>query len=196
MQLPVLRRRLRAARRALTRAQQADHSQAFIRIFRHSGWLLRARRVAAYLPVDGELDLRPLWPLLQGRRRELFLPVLRAHPEPRLWFVAHPAAGPLLANRFGIPEPPWCQRRICPPWALDLILVPLVGFDAEGRRLGMGGGYYDRTLAYLGGRRHWRKPHLVGVAHECQRVARLPARSWDVPLDMVITERRCYVRSV
>ena len=70
----------------------------------------------------------------------------------------------------------------------------LVGFDARCNRLGMGGGYYDRTLAYLRHRVHWRRPLLVGVAHECQRVERLEANPWDVPLDLVVTERRIYAR--
>jgi 5-formyltetrahydrofolate cyclo-ligase len=80
------------------------------------------------------------------------------------------------------------------PIRLDLLLVPLVGFDADCNRLGMGGGFYDRTLAYLTRRTHWRRPRLVGIAHECQRVERLETGPWDVPLDAVATERRLYWR--
>ena len=78
------------------------------------------------------------------------------------------------------------------PWGLDLILLPLVGFDLKGNRLGMGGGYYDRTLSYLRHRRFWIKPRLVGVAHECQKVDSLIARPWDIPLDAVVTETAFY----
>ena len=74
---------------------------------------------------------------------------------------------------------------------LDLVLVPLVGFDGAGNRLGMGGGFYDRSFAFLGQRR-WRRPRLVGVAFDLQRVDRLPRRAWDVPLDAVASERGCY----
>ena len=100
----------------------------------------------------------------------------------------------LVRNRFGIPEPSLRQHRIALPWALDVILVPLVGFDSACRRLGMGGGFYDRTLGFLRHRTHWRRPTLIGLAHECQRVAELEAQPWDVPLDMVVTEKRVYVR--
>jgi 5-formyltetrahydrofolate cyclo-ligase len=76
-----------------------------------------------------------------------------------------------------------------PVWTLDLILTPLVAFDDQGNRLGMGGGFYDRTLAYLGRRKHWKKPRLIGTAHAFQQVARLPHESWDVPLHGVVTEK-------
>ena len=66
--------------------------------------------------------------------------------------------------------------------------MPLVGFDHQGYRLGMGGGYYDATLAYMRHRRSWRKPRLVGIAYECQRVEKLPHDPWDMPLDAVVTE--------
>ena len=97
-------------------------------------------------------------------------------------------------NRFGIPEPSRRNRRLRLAWTLDLLLVPLVGFDTECHRLGMGGGYYDRTLSYLSHRDHWRRPRLIGLAHECQRVAALPVRPWDIPLDFVVTERQVYRR--
>jgi 5-formyltetrahydrofolate cyclo-ligase len=73
------------------------------------------------------------------------------------------------------------------------LLLPLVGFDETGNRLGMGGGYYDRTLSYLRQRKHWRRPRLVGIAHECQKVDALAPSPWDVPLDMIVTEERVYV---
>jgi 5-formyltetrahydrofolate cyclo-ligase len=73
--------------------------------------------------------------------------------------------------------------------------MPLVGFDANCNRLGMGGGFYDRTLAYLRLRRCWRRPLLIGIAHECQRVERLETNTWDVPLDLVVTEERIYRRA-
>jgi 5-formyltetrahydrofolate cyclo-ligase len=99
------------------------------------------------------------------------------------------------ANRFGIPEPTSKGRHIRPARHLDVLLVPLVGFDSTGNRIGMGGGYYDRTLAFLNRRRQWRRPRLIGIAHECQRVAAIEPRAWDVPLQAVATERRLYARS-
>lgn len=154
----------------------------------------RSRRIATYWASDGELDPAPLVALAQSFRKRWFFPVLRPHPQRKLWFVCRAEGEPLFRNRFGIPEPSLRQHRIVLPWALDLILVPLVGFDGACRRLGMGGGYYDRTLGYLRHRTVWRRPTLIGLAHECQRVVELPVRPWDVPLDMVVTEKQIYVR--
>ncbi|GLK87605.1 hypothetical protein GCM10017655_06670 [Pseudomonas turukhanskensis] len=98
----------------------------------------------------------------------------------------------LRPNRFRIAEPtakPQRQRKV---WALDLIMLPLVGFDPEGGRLGMGGGFYDRSLAYLQRRHNWHKPTLLGLAHECQKVDRLALASWDVVLHATVTDQAWY----
>jgi len=189
-----IRRTCRRARRALSPREQQHHSLGFLRQIRRIGGLWRARRIAAYLAADGELDPSPLFPLLYRTGKRLYLPVLRPRPQQKLWFARHPPGGPLRPNRFAIPEPPLGRQDWCPPWGLDALLLPLVAFDAGCNRLGMGGGFYDRTLAYLRWGRTWRRPHLIGVAHECQRVEALPVRPWDVPLDLVVTERRVYRR--
>jgi len=95
----------------------------------------------------------------------------------------------LTRNRFRIAEPIPCAARQRAPWTLDLILLPLVGFDLHGGRLGMGGGFYDRCLAYRQRHKQWQKPVLLGVAHACQQVDRLTLASWDVRLDAVVTDR-------
>lgn len=189
-----LRRQLRAKRRALSRAEQRDHAQSLARLLGRHRAFLRACRVGAYWAGDGEMDPRPLLRLARSRQKRCFLPVLRPHPRRKLWFLVYGPGDALTKNRFGIPEPGLRNRRIRLPWALDLLLIPLVGFDADCNRLGMGGGYYDRTLAYLRYRRHWRRPLLVGIAHECQRVESLQANPWDVPVDMVSTDKRIYTR--
>jgi 5-formyltetrahydrofolate cyclo-ligase len=183
-----LRRRLRAARRAIPPARQRLHARRLARVLGRHPRFLRARRIGAYCSADGELDPSPLL-ALDGHKR-CYLPVLRPHPKRKLWFVRHRPGDRLRRNAYGIPEPQLRNRHIRLPWGLDLLLMPLVGFDAQGHRLGMGGGYYDRTLAYLAQRRRWRRPVLVGIAHECQRVERLEPNPWDVPLDMVATEER------
>jgi 5-formyltetrahydrofolate cyclo-ligase len=190
----VLRRRLRALRQALSSAEQRNHSLALARLLGRQAFFLRADRVGAYWDRNGEINPRPLLRLAHARRKRCFLPVLRPHPHRKLWFLEHRPGDPLTKNHFGIPEPRLRNRRIRLPWALDLLLIPLVGFDADCNRLGMGGGYYDYTLAFLRQRRCWRRPLLVGVAHECQRVDALPTNPWDVRLDMVATEEQLYVK--
>lgn len=192
---PPLRRRLRLDRNALHPAQQQRHALALARRLGRRGVFLRARRVGAYWSADGEIDPFPLLRIAHTRKKRCFLPVLRRHPHRKLWFLQYRPGDELTKNCYGIPEPRLRNRRVRLPWALDLLLVPLVGFDANCNRLGMGGGYYDRTLAYLRQRQHWRRPLLVGIAHECQRVDALKTNPWDVPLDLVATEERLYVRN-
>jgi 5-formyltetrahydrofolate cyclo-ligase len=191
--LKSLRRHLRTLRRALSAAEQRAHGKGLARLLGRSRLFRNARSLALYLPADGEIDTAPLLTLARRRKRRCFLPVLRGASHDALWFVEHRPGDPLRPNRFGIPEPFPRRRKVLPAWGLDLILMPLVGFDEEGNRLGMGGGFYDRTLAFLRHRRHWRRPRLVGLAHGCQGVARLPINPWDVPLDGVATEARLYL---
>lgn len=191
-----LRRRLRVARNALDRAERRSHARALARLLGKQLLFLRARRIGAYRSVKGEIDPSPLLALAHTGRKQCFLPVLQPRPGRRLWFLPYRPGDPLVNNRFGIPEPGVRSRDIRLPWALDLLLVPLVGFDARCNRLGMGGGYYDRSLSYLHRRRRWRRPLLVGIAHECQRVETLATNPWDVPLDLVVTEARIYARKV
>ena len=96
-------------------------------------------------------------------------------------------------NRFGILEPYVSQRVCLDPTRLDWIFVPLVAFDSLGHRLGMGGGYYDASLAVLRLRTHWHKPRLVGLAYEFQRIDHLAEDKWDVPLHGVLTNERFYL---
>ena len=193
-----LRRTLRSVRRALPDRCQRAHARCLARLLRRDIAFQRARRIAAYWPSDGELDPRALIRAALARGKVAYLPVLRRGHDgegaTRLWFVRFSPDERLHPNRFGIPEPKARGRHLRPARHLDLLLVPVVGFDSAANRIGMGGGYYDRTLAYLLRRRHWRRPRLVGIAHECQRVARIEPRPWDVPLDAVATERRLYIR--
>lgn len=135
------------------------------------------------------MDLTPLIARALSMGKQCYLPVLSPLYHNRLWFAPYKSGMPLLLNRFGIPEPDanWSMMR--PAWTLDLMLTPLVAFDADGNRLGMGGGYYDRTLAYLERRRHWRRPRLLGTAYSFQQVETLPHAEWDVPLHGIATEK-------
>lgn len=191
-QRKTLRRELRRRRRALTPRQRQQAAQALCRRLRRLPEVQRARRVALYLPNDGEIDVTPLLGWLRRRGAKAYLPVLRPLSDNRLWFVHYHNATPMVANRFGIHEPHTRhaahRARRLSPWALDLVLLPLVGFDEHGNRMGMGGGFYDRSFAFARHRRP--RPRLIGVAHDCQRVARLPVASWDVPLDAIVSDAR------
>lgn len=188
-----LRRRLRAQRNTLSSedrrvaAERLASNLAGVRLF------LASRRVACYLPNDGEIDTAPLIEQIRRRRKTCYLPVLSRLSHDRLWFAATEPKTPLAANRFGIPEPVVKSRDLIRAQELDLILMPLVGFDDQGNRLGMGGGFYDRSLEFLRHRQHWRKPQLLGIAYDFQRVNGLAPDPWDIPLAGVVTDRTVYV---
>jgi len=187
-----LRKQIRAKRNALSHRQQQAHSLVVARHFMRSGLFLRSDRIALYLAIDGELDLSHLERKLRHHGKETYLPSLRKHPRHSLRFIRFKSGDHLISNRFGIKEPETGQQNTTPPWRLDLILMPLVAFDRSGNRIGMGGGFYDRTLKYLSYRRVWRQPLLVGIGHECQRVSAVKTKSWDIPLDCAITEAGIY----
>jgi 5-formyltetrahydrofolate cyclo-ligase len=187
-----LRRQLRAARRALSRSQQQRAARDLYRQLVQHPMFRRARHIALYLPSDGEIDPRPLMRAAQKRGKATYLPVLNAWPKTKMVFQRVRAGEALRPNRFKIPEPRANRHRQRKVWALDLILLPLVGFDPHGGRLGMGGGFYDRSLAYRALRTQPQKPQLLGLAHECQRVEKLAMASWDVALAATVTDRAWY----
>lgn len=187
-----LRRQLRAARRALSRSQQRQAARNLYRQLAQHPMFRRARQIALYLPSDGEIDPQLLMRAAQRRGKAIYLPVLSAWPKTKMVFQRVRTGEPLRPNRFNIAEPRANRSRQRKVWALDLILLPLVGFDSEGGRLGMGGGFYDRSLAYRKLRAQPQKPQLLGLAHECQKVGKLPLASWDVALTATVTDRAWY----
>lgn len=191
---PALRRKLRQARRALTPLQQRLAAQALYRQLAQHPLFRRAKHIALYLPADGEIDPRPLMKAAQQRGKATYLPVLSDWPKTHMTFQRVGIGERWTRNRFGIAEPVPNRGQQRPAWALDLLLLPLVGFDPQGGRLGMGKGFYDRTLAYLGMRKNWHTPTLLGLAHECQKVDRLELASWDVPLMGTVTDGGWYGR--
>jgi len=181
-----LRRAMRRRRRALSPAERATAAEQFP----DRVWpLLRpptCRHVAVYLAVAGELDLQPVIERLWLAGKQVYLPVVtRLMPE-RLAFCRYQANTPLQPNRYGINEPahgvPWPTRQ------LDAVLLPLTAFDAAGHRLGMGGGFYDRTFAW---RRHsgLRKPQLIGVGYDWQEVEMIETEPHDIAVQCIVTNK-------
>ena len=189
-----IRQQMRVQRRGLSETQRRDKAWQLSAALVRSALFKNSRHIAFYLSNDGEID--PSWLILAAWQhgKHCYLPVLGLRPGNRLWFIPYRPDTRLVNNRFGIPEPVHARRqRLLKPQSLDLILMPLVAFDQQGNRLGMGGGYYDRTLSFLRHRQSWRKPRLIGLAYEFQHLDRLPQQSWDVPLDGIATETRLYL---
>lgn len=182
-----LRRTLRRRRRALGARLRRANAHAAARLLASSSLLRAARDIAVYLPRDGELDPLPLLTILSSRGARPWLPVIEPIPSrpPRLAFAPLDDPAHMRPNRFGIPEPVRGAPRA--GWTLDLVLLPLVGFDRSGGRLGMGGGFYDATFDPR--RPRPGRPMLVGLAHAVQEVDMLTLQPHDAPLDAIVTER-------
>ena len=184
-----LRRDLLARRRSLPPALAEAYSRAAVRAAWRLPALAHARRLALYLPARGELDCTPLAVQAWRRGRSVFVPVVVGDA---LRFAPFEPDSELRANRFGLLEPA-CHRRA---WRtarqLDVIVAPLAGFDLEGGRLGMGGGFYDRALAHRHRSSTAGRPHFIALAFELQKHPGLPIEHWDVRLDAVVTELATY----
>jgi 5-formyltetrahydrofolate cyclo-ligase len=176
-----LRADLRARRAALKPGERLAAADAVARHLGEREELRQPGYVGGYWAVNGELPLHAVQ-LRLAPGQVWCLPVVQA--DGGLRFAPWRAGDPMVPNRYGIPEPD--STATLDPQDLSLVLLPLLGFDRLGVRLGMGGGYYDRAFAF----RHRRPapPHLVGVGYACQELPALPAEAWDVRLDGVATE--------
>jgi 5-formyltetrahydrofolate cyclo-ligase len=180
-----LRIELRSKRRALSPSRQRHSAARLAAHLYQLPALHRAQHIAIYWPNDGEIDPRPFITLAMQRDVQIYLPVLAANG--CMKFAAYTHSTALKKNTFGIPEPLWRRGIVKPLWKLDALLMPLVGFDGSGNRLGMGAGFYDRALASVKGR--FKQPQCWGLAHSCQQIEDLPSDVWDIPMEGVITER-------
>jgi 5-formyltetrahydrofolate cyclo-ligase len=188
-----LRRILRAQRQSLSAEDQKLAARALAANLAGARLFHVSRRIACYLPNDGEIDTRLVIEHIRRLRKILYLPVLSPLAHDRLWFAEAKPKTKLVPNRFGIPEPAVPARNLVRAQELDLILMPLVGFDDHGNRLGMGGGFYDRSLEFLRHRHRWHKPQVLGIAYDFQRVNGLAPDPWDIPVQGVVTDRAVYL---
>lgn len=177
-----LRQQIRKTRANLTalQQQQAEDSitqQALALIEERN-----AQHIALYVSFDGEISTEKLIKTLWAQGKQVYLPVLHPFNPNHLLFLRYLPDTPMLKNKFGIWEPKLNVQSVLPLEELDILFTPLVAFDKQGNRLGMGGGFYDRTL------QHWQKsPFIpVGLAHQCQQVEQLPTEAWDVPLHQIL----------
>lgn len=157
---------------------------------RRSKFFTNRQRLALYYSIGNEVDLEHLFHYAWALNKTIFLPVLSRFPKGHLWWIKFIEQTPLYLNRYQIPEPvhPAHARRT-KLRSLDVVFMPLVAFDDFGNRLGMGGGFYDRSLSRSFRRTtSWHRPVRVGVAYSWQQVPQISVESWDIPLDAVVTE--------
>ncbi len=183
-----LRNTVRQLRRELPAETQRQAALSLVTHFEQHPLIRRARRVALYLASDGELDTREAIAWCWQHDIAVCLPVLHPFSKGHLLFVDFTPTTPMSSNRFGIPEPELNCQHIISKASIDILFTPLVAFDQLGNRLGMGGGFYDRTLSSW--HHHRLGPYPIGLAHDCQQVEQIPVESWDVPLPEILTPAR------
>jgi 5-formyltetrahydrofolate cyclo-ligase len=181
-----LRQTLAERRRALTPPERMIAAQGLRRSLEQLPEYLTDTRVAGYWASHGELPLNLVIPPLAARGQQFLLPVIGKGQ--RLRFAPWQSGDDVQPNRYGIPEPVE-PGELLEPFQLDLVLVPLLGFDRRGHRLGHGGGYYDRSFAFLKDQGRPTEPLLVGIAYAFQELPQIEAEKWDVALDFIATER-------
>jgi len=184
-----IRTSIRQQRRSLSLNLQRNHQLSVLKHLKQSGLLKRHKRFAIYLHGDGELHTDIIIKTLLTMKKQVFLPVLYPYAKNQLWFYPYKADTKLVKNRFNIDEPPISGKSITPCY-LDVVLMPLVGFDSKGNRIGMGGGFYDRTFSLTKRYLKKRSPLLIGLAHHLQQCTNIKHQPWDVRLDGVITEKK------
>lgn len=179
-----LRKALRAQRRGLSPQVQHETARTVAEIALDEAHFPLGQHIALFMSADGEVDTGPLLDGLLARGKACYLPVLVEDTTSLLFRQLVPGR-PLVTNFYGLKEPD-AGVPVIAPEQLDTVFMPLVGFDGSGNRLGMGKGYYDRTFAFLT-ENATAGPVLIGLAHECQRVGKLEAAAWDVPLWGILT---------
>ncbi|WP_108471997.1 5-formyltetrahydrofolate cyclo-ligase [Rhodanobacter thiooxydans] len=181
-----LRQRLADQRRALPPAERIAAAQGLRRNLEQLPEYLTDARVAGYWASHGELPLNLAIAPLAGRGQQFLLPVIGR--DKLLRFAPWQSGDDVQPNRYGIPEPV-APSELLEPFQLDLVFVPLLGFDRRGNRLGHGGGYYDRSFAFLNEQVRPTEPLLVGIGYAFQELPQVEEETWDVPLDFIATER-------
>jgi 5-formyltetrahydrofolate cyclo-ligase len=178
-----LRRSIRQRRRNLPLQLKQEFDYAIHKSIISSGLLTRSSSIAGYLSNDGEPSIDLLSQSCTTYKLPYYLPVIHKQ---KLLFSPYSWGDKLALNKFNIPEP--STTHSYPTKFISTLLIPLVGYDTQGNRLGMGAGFYDRTLAFSSNKSCNKKPLLVGIAYSLQAVEGLMANPWDIPLDAVITE--------
>lgn len=185
-----LRKHFRDLRRQLTMQQQDIAANGLNQLVQTQHMLQPNQTVALYLANDGELNCRPLIEWCWQQSIQVTLPVIHPFNPQFLLFLLFTPETPMVKNKFGIKEPKLDVTQLVPLNHLTTIFLPLVAFDDDGNRLGMGGGFYDRTLCALTSQKNNNDITFVGVAHECQNAHKLAVDKWDVKMDKIITPSR------
>jgi len=180
-----LRERGQSARNEIPEELHSKYSLRICHRFLHSGLFFRAKNIACYLAFRKEVDTSLIFDRAWQAKKRIYVPIIEKHGQMR--FVQIKRNTRLERNNFGIWEP--ASGAEISSAELDVVVTPLVVFDEQLNRIGMGGGYFDRYFSFLKSHKRWLRPKLVGLAFECQKVEKIAPNHWDIPLYRVLTER-------
>ncbi len=184
-----LRKQLKNQRNKLSQDQRKKLSLSIAKHIAQSEVFKQSKKVAIYLPVNGEADPTSLVSLHAQSEQKFYLPVLSPSGNKHLLFVEWNKSTIFKDNIYGIPEPIITPSTVqLEATKLDLVIMPLLGFDKHGNRLGMGGGYYDRTFSFKLKCKASKKPYLISFAYAFQECKTLYTQPWDVPVNAYATE--------
>ena len=174
----ILRQQLLKKRTALTLAQKTEAAHCALQHMQNTPLWLESAHIACYNAMAHEFSMEPIIQAIWVAKKHCYLPIM--HKNKQLAFAQYTPETPLIKNKVGIAEP--TSPHLSHLNQLDIIFTPLLGYDARGNRLGMGQGYYDRTLANLN------KPTIIGVGFTCQEIDAIPNDIWDISLHSILTE--------
>ena len=186
-----LRKQLRQRRRSLSQGEHQTAAENLLAQLSRLESVRSASKIAVYLANDGEIDPVEVMKWCWSQDKACYVPIVVQTHLNSLLFAKIKEDMEFVNNRYEIPEPVVAKETLITADQLDLVLLPLVGFDRFGNRIGMGGGFYDTTFEFVK-EQTIRKPELIGVAHELQRVEVIESESWDIPLSTVVTDQNVY----
>lgn len=186
-----IRQQICAQRAALSVENQSHFSAQICQMILDSGCLESAQHIAFYLPIRGEADPTALQTQLAHSHpgKTFYVPILPEDKQAKLTFASYAPDLPMVKNRFGILEPDLSQAtRLADATKLDAVIMPLVAVDQLGNRIGMGGGYYDRTFAFKHRYNAPLRPQLIAFAYNFQLIETQTPQPWDVPAEAIATQ--------
>jgi 5-formyltetrahydrofolate cyclo-ligase len=186
-----LRKKLRELCRHISLAYRQEAALAAAKYIVNLPLFKQSERIACTLSTKNEFETSPLIEAIWQAKKRCYVPIVQEKKESPLHFARYQYGDALHHNRYSILEPVNSKEQLAPE-AFDLVMVPLLGFDRQGHRLGMGGGYYDRTFAFLHNQPS-KKPQMIGLAYAAQEITALPFDAWDILLDGVLTEKEFIV---
>lgn len=189
-----VRQRNRQRRAQLSKRVKRQNNQAIVNQVKRLPSFLNAKNIAIYVDAQGEVETQTLIKFALKTKKRVFLPVLDPFNKRHMHFIRYTARSPLVKNRFKMLEPKLSLRGRMPKRCLSTVLCPLVAFDENCQRMGMGGGFYDRYFAFknkqLGAKR---PPKLVGLAYDFQKIEEIAAQPWDVAMHAIVSDKKVYL---